>query len=303
MADSACSVTAYLSGVKANYQTIGVTGHVSLNDCAASSRPENHVPSIIHLAQKAGKATGVITTAAITDASAAGTYAHVAHRSWECDADVINFNQNPATCQGFLFVLRFIQFNHLLILDIASQMVNNEPGKNINVIFGGGRNKFMPKFATKTNSSSSSSNSSDSGVGQRLDGVNLIEEWLERDKTRKYVSNKKELFETKLNYKETKQIIGLFANNDMSFNLDADREKEPTLKEMTVAAIDFLRQDKNGFVMFIEGANIDKAHHYTMARKALDETVQVSEHCKVFLKTKLMHFYFYGSSLKQSRLL
>lgn len=47
VADSACSSTAYLSGVKANLGTIGVTAAVSRSDCKASQQPENQVNSIL----------------------------------------------------------------------------------------------------------------------------------------------------------------------------------------------------------------------------------------------------------------
>lgn len=59
VADSACSATAYLCGIKANYGTIGVTGSVPRKDCATSADPEHHVTSIASWAQKAGKATGI----------------------------------------------------------------------------------------------------------------------------------------------------------------------------------------------------------------------------------------------------
>lgn len=58
VADSACSATAYLSGIKANYGTIGVTGSVAYNDCNASNKTENQVDSIATWAQRAGKGTG-----------------------------------------------------------------------------------------------------------------------------------------------------------------------------------------------------------------------------------------------------
>lgn len=58
MADSACSATAYLTGVKANYATLGVTAAVQLGDCMAENNTANHVDSIIAWAQAQGKATG-----------------------------------------------------------------------------------------------------------------------------------------------------------------------------------------------------------------------------------------------------
>jgi alkaline phosphatase len=51
VADSACSATAYLSGVKANIYTIGVSGNVNLDDCAASLNATNKATSILKWSQ------------------------------------------------------------------------------------------------------------------------------------------------------------------------------------------------------------------------------------------------------------
>jgi alkaline phosphatase len=71
-ADSACSATAFLTGVKGNYATIGVNAKVRHNDCKASLDEENRVSSILNWAQKAGKATGIVTNTRITHATPAG---------------------------------------------------------------------------------------------------------------------------------------------------------------------------------------------------------------------------------------
>lgn len=61
-ADSACSATAYLGGVKGNLGTIGVTAAVKFDDYIGESNTSNHVASVLSWAQKAGKATGIVTT-------------------------------------------------------------------------------------------------------------------------------------------------------------------------------------------------------------------------------------------------
>lgn len=82
--------------------------------------PSNQVSSIASWAQAAGKSTGFITTTTLTHASSAGTFAHVSNRLHESDADVLEFGQDSATC-----------------MDIAQQLVLQEPGQNFNVIMGG----------------------------------------------------------------------------------------------------------------------------------------------------------------------
>lgn len=58
VADSACTATAYLGGVKANYATIGLTASVSLGDCYGQNNTAYHVDSIAKWAQDSGMSTG-----------------------------------------------------------------------------------------------------------------------------------------------------------------------------------------------------------------------------------------------------
>lgn len=74
VADSACSATAYLCGIKANEGTIGVTAAVPLGHCELSQNGTNHVHSIARWFQLVGKRTGVVTTTRITHASPAGKF-------------------------------------------------------------------------------------------------------------------------------------------------------------------------------------------------------------------------------------
>lgn len=130
---------------------------------------------------------------------------------------------------------------------------------------GGGRTKFIPK----------TQKDEDCNAGQRSDGVNLINTWKRLHSRGRYVSNRKEL--QSLDLKRTEQIFGLFNSDHMSYNLDADREKEPSLMEMTETAIKLLSKENNGYFLFVEGGRIDHAHHETMAKKSLDETVEFSK--------------------------
>lgn len=249
VADSACSATAYLTGVKGNYGTIGLTAAVARNDCEAGNKRSNQVSSILQWAQRAGKGTGLVTTTRITHATPTGTYGHVSNREYECDADVVQYKQDPLKCQ-----------------DIASQLIHNEPGKNIKVIFGGGRSKFIPK----------DDKDEDNVNGQRLDGVNLINLWKKTKRgPARYIFNKKGL--ESLDYNKTEYVLGLFDSDHLKYNLDANREVDPSLPELTVAAVRMLQKEPKGYFLFVEGGRIDHAHHDAKAKKALDETVQFSE--------------------------
>ena len=58
MPDSAATATAYLCGVKTNYETIGIDSGVTFNNCEQSKDPAHRTPSMLRWAQEAGKHTG-----------------------------------------------------------------------------------------------------------------------------------------------------------------------------------------------------------------------------------------------------
>lgn len=180
-----------------------------------------------------------------------GVYAHIAHRDWESDADLAYFGINPEQCH-----------------DIAYQLVFGETGENLNVVLGGGRVKFVPNTTVD-----------DEGrPGERLDGRNLIQNWLDqkahRNQTAQYVWNRNLLLGVS---DDTDYLLGLFESGHCEYNLDANKETEPTLEEMTEAAIKVLNKGENGFFLFVEGGRIDHAHHGTLAKKSLDETSEFSK--------------------------
>jgi Alkaline phosphatase len=57
-ADSACTATAYLCGVKNNFGTIGVNSKISRKNCEGMKNPEYFTTSILKWAQDFGKSTG-----------------------------------------------------------------------------------------------------------------------------------------------------------------------------------------------------------------------------------------------------
>ncbi|MBB3112424.1 alkaline phosphatase [Paenibacillus phyllosphaerae] len=62
------------------------------------------------------------------------------------------------------------------------------------------------------------------------------------------------------------KLWGNFSNfmnekGNLSYDLDRDPEKEPSLAEMTQKAIDTLKNDEDGFFLMVEGSKIDWAAH------------------------------------------
>ncbi|XP_064457435.1 alkaline phosphatase-like [Ornithodoros turicata] len=254
--DSANTATAYLCGIKANFETLGVNYKIKSHTCHSDTA--THVPSIMAWAQKEGLWTGVVTTTRITHATPAGSYAHSGHRDWEAAV--------PEGC---------------VAKDIAQQLIQDSPGLGFRVIMGGGRKMFLGKDATD-----------DEGLpGVRPDGKDLIKEWVESRKAQgnaAYIWNRKQLLS--LDTQKTDFVLGLFANNHVPYAIDRINLTEPTpsLPEMTKAAIEILNRSPRGFVLLVEGGRIDHAHHDNKGAYALEETVEMDQavaETKEFLST------------------
>ncbi|MHA2423262.1 MAG: alkaline phosphatase [Candidatus Thorarchaeota archaeon] len=64
-----------------------------------------------------------------------------------------------------------------------------------------------------------------------------------------------------LNAISTGMILGLFAEDGMTFEQDRDINLIPSLAEMTDKSLDILSQDDDGFFLMVEGGRIDHAGH------------------------------------------
>ena len=92
----------------------------------------------------------------------------------------------------------------------------------------------------------------------------------------RHVSTLTELKEIKTN--ETNHILGIFNDDKFLYNLDlTDDDDQPDLEDMTVKAIEVLEKSNQGFVLFVEAAHVDKAHHDNWARKSLEEMLRLDE--------------------------
>ncbi|XP_033249501.1 alkaline phosphatase, tissue-nonspecific isozyme [Drosophila miranda] len=203
--DSACTATAYLGGVKTSSGTVG------------QSAAGEKVDSLSMWAHRSGKATGLVTTTRVTDASPAAAYAHVARRSDE--------------------------------LEIARQLVDEEPGRHFKVILGGGFGKF--------------------GLDRR-DGRDLVQSW---QSAHPESCLARSLSELRGCVSSNGSMLGLFSDSHMAYHQAAHKE-QPRLSEMTAVAIERLSEHPDGYFVFIEGGRIDHGHHETRVGYALDEMLE-----------------------------
>ncbi len=259
--DSAGTMTAIISGVKTDIGALGVDEDVVRGDC--ESVDGNQVFTALELAEIAGLSTGIVTTARVTHATPAATYAKSPERDWE-DNSELTAAALAAGCE-----------------DIASQLINFKAnllaryGGNatdgIEVVMGGGRRHFLPN-----EKSANSADAISEIEGDRTDGRNLIEEWTSLYPSGIYIEDQPGF--DALNSDKTQQLFGLFNESHMRYAADRKNDigGEPSLTEMTAKAIEILDNNPKGFLLVVESGRIDHGHHAGSAYTALNDTVEFS---------------------------
>ena len=244
VADSASTATAMFSGVKTNSRTLGITGQAAFENCA--SLEGNRTDSIFDLAERAGLATGLVTTARLTHATPGAAYAETPSRDWEAVA-----GRGADSCP-----------------DIASQFIDWAEGDGFEIALGGGREAFLKADAEDGEYEGKGSD--------RKDTRDLIADWTAQP-GHKYISDLAG-FDAE-DFAGEDKVLGLFQPSHMQYELDRadDGAGEPSLPDMTRAAITRLSQDPDGFILLVEGGRIDHAHHAGNAARALEETDQFDQ--------------------------
>lgn len=253
--DSAPTMTAMVTGIKTLQGVLSVTQKVTNNNCASAAG--QGVATILEVSETLGLATGIVSTARITHATPAATYAHTPNRDWESDAN-LTAEAKANGCK-----------------DIAAQLVDFPYGNGLEVALGGGRPAFMPKTMADPE---------DAGTtGSRLDGRNLTTEWTAARPASRYVWNKAQF--DAIDPASTDHLLGLFERSHMEYETDraSDTGKEPSLAEMTAKAIDILQAHSGdkGYFLMVEGGRIDHAHHAGNASRALVETIALSDAVRI----------------------
>lgn len=244
--DSAGTMTAMMSGVKTKAGVIGISEDTLRADCASSQGKE--LVTAVELAEMAGLSTGVVSTARITHATPAATYAKSSERNWESD-DGLTDEAKANGCK-----------------DIATQLIDFSYGDGIDVVMGGGRRHFIPNTFTDEEGKS----------GKRQDGINLIDSWKAKYASGTYVYDQSG-FDT-LNGDNTTKVLGLFNSSHMEYETDRpnDTAGEPSLSEMTSKSIDILSNNDKGFFLTVESGRIDHGHHAGNAYRALEDAIEFS---------------------------
>lgn len=247
--DSAGTMTAMVTGVKARRRMLSVAPEVAHRDCkGALAQP---LTNLLELAEHAGLGTGLVTTTRVTHATPGASFGHSADRYWESDTDM-SAEAKAAGCT-----------------DLARQLVEFDHGDGVDVVMGGGRMKFLPARVTDPEYPEL--------TGERKDQRHLINEWQTRHPAGRYVWKRGQL--DGLGDVPCAPVLALFEPDHMRYEHDRSNDPagEPSLAEMTAAAIALLSKQPNGYVLIVEGGRIDHAHHDGNAYRALTDTVAFSD--------------------------
>ena len=136
--DAAAAMSAYMTGVKGNNSVIASTTETRAYDASGAPYAKGAettcpaagnggaVTTLLELAKAAGRSAGIVTTARVTHATAAATYAHLCHRDGE----------NAIATQ----------------LVVGGAGYNGKLGTGLDVVLGGGMQHFLPRNDTRGSS-------------------------------------------------------------------------------------------------------------------------------------------------------
>jgi alkaline phosphatase len=144
--------------------------------------------------------------------------------------------------------------------DIAEQGAH----QGLDVFFGGGLRDFLPEGIEE---------------GRRTDGANLVDELSASGVT--LLSTRDEL----LAHDGSSPVWGFFAMHAMAPEIDRPMTgpNEPSLAEMTKAALSVLSQDPEGFFLMVEGSQIDWGGHQNDIANVLHDHVAFDDAVQVAL--------------------
>jgi alkaline phosphatase len=239
--DSAPTMSAMMTGVNTNQSVIGFDSKTEPGDFNGDG--DGKAPwTLLELAKARGMKVGVVSTAQITHATPAATYAHINQRN----------NENDIALQALP----------------SDATYNQRLQSGIDVLMGGGRRFFVPSAVVDE----------EGDTGGRTDGRDLRTEYKAAGYS--YVWNRiglngltpsqlpvLGLFERGHMEYETDRLT--------------DTGGEPSIKEMTVKAIQLLqaaaRRRSDGYFLHVEGGRIDHAHHEGNAYRALTDMQALDE--------------------------
>jgi alkaline phosphatase len=229
--DSAGTMSAIMTGVKTRAGVISIGPEQDRTECSGSA--QHHQKTLLEWGHEQGFDTGIVTTARLTHATPAATYAHSPERSWEGDYDR-HPNAYWYGCDS-----------------IAKQLVESAYPAGLDLALGGGGSRLKNYYAS---------------FKQQFPAGHLLK-------------NTKDLLEWQavtVKPPTIGPVLGVFSLGHMDYEMDRS-DDQPSLIQMTKSAVQYLQGRDDKYLLVIESARIDHAHHKGNAARALAETAMLAD--------------------------
>ena len=205
--------------------TAFATGQSTKNGMISFNADLKALPTVLEGAKARKYNTGLVSTARVTHATPAAYSSHAFDRDEEASIAVQQLG-------GYIL------------------------GRQVDLLWGGGRGFFLP------GSDKDSSRDDDRDLISEAWG-NGYQVLLNRSDFDSYASSASDGDRKRWKSKNKAHLpsLGLFTRSYMSYEIDRDESKEPSLKEMSLAALDALDSHDEPFFLMIESGRIDHAGH------------------------------------------
>ena len=283
--DSAGTATAMMTGMKTRAGVINIGSDAQRRDCQAAL--DDPLKPLGVIAKEQGKSVGVVTTTRLTHATPASVFAHSPERDWESDRYLPEADW-ALGCR-----------------DIAYQLTHFDVGGGLDVILGGGRAEFhggafdgnrvaeeddlvqewldagygrtyitsrsglaqLQAARSVNRPASQPANPPSNQPGNQPANTPGNQPGQQPEEEREPRSAQQP------EQRPERQVLGIFSRSHMTYVAERAADiTEPTLAEMTSAAIDLLADDEDGYFLMVEGGRIDHGHHEGKPGYALLET-------------------------------
>ena len=239
--DSAPTMSAMMTGVNTNQSVIGFDDSTEASDF--NNDGNGRAPwTLLELAKRRGMRVGTVSTATITHATPAATYAHVNQRN----------NENDIALQALP----------------TDGTYNDRLGRGVDILMGGGRRFFVPNTVVD-----------EEGVrGARTDGRDLRAAF--QGAGYRYVWNAAGFNSLTPSSLPVLGLFES-SHMEYEYDRPSDLGGEPSLKDMTVKAIQLLesatRRRPDGYFLHVEAGRIDHAHHAGNAYRAMTDAQELDQ--------------------------
>lgn len=249
---SAASASGWSTGEKTSNRRISTTPGT-----------DEDLPTLLELAQKAGYATGDITTADLTDATPAAAVAHVSDRDCRSPAEMKACPKDKKSAGG------------------PGSIAEQEIDHKVNVLLGGGKKRFSQviengnKTLMEVAQTRGYTVVTDTAGMQKAQGKHVLGLFHDADMSLEWKGEAARPYP---------------GSGPQTCQQNQRPANEPSLAAMTLKALELLQKSsEKGFLLQVEGASIDKQSHIMSPCQQIGETIAFDSAVKVGLDFAQTH--------------